>query len=60
MCTGLPVKYLLYSSDFSELEHLTFFEKISNTKCHGNPSCGSQVIPGGWTDMIKLPLFAVL
>ena len=25
MCIGLPVKYLLYSSDFNELERSTFF-----------------------------------
>jgi len=26
------------------------FKKISNTKFHKNPSCGSRVVPSGRTD----------
>jgi len=33
---------------------LTHFREISNIKFYGNLSCGSRVIPGGWTDTTKL------
>jgi hypothetical protein len=46
MYIALPVKYLLFLSDFNETRIcLTYFQKIATTKFHENLSNGSCIIP---------------
>ena len=46
---GLPIVLVsLIKLEFS------IKKKNSNIKFHENPSSGSQVVPHGWTDMMKL------
>jgi len=54
MYIDLHVKYSLFLSDFNETWIFSIFKKYSNIKFHENPSSGSQVVPCGPADVMKL------
>jgi hypothetical protein len=51
MIIGLPVKYLLFLSDFIKLKLARqSFERYSNIKFNENPFSGNRVVLFGWRE----------